>query len=295
MIYTLTFNPAIDYIMHLDNLKQGETNRSKKESVFFGGKGINVSRVLKELGVESVALGFIAGFTGEELERFLNENEIKTDFVKLSRGLTRINIKLKFNEETEINANGPEISADDIEILFKKLDKLQKNDTLILAGNIPSSLPEDIYEQIMKRLAGKCIRIVVDASGNLLVNCLKYKPFLIKPNKSELEGIVGKKLSSREEIISAAFMLKEKGAYNVLVSLGEDGAILVDEFGKVHVCRAVKIKAVNSVGAGDSMVAGFLAGIEKSYEDALKLGIAAGSATASLEDLADKKTIFSFI
>ena len=295
MIYTLTFNPAIDYVMYSDNLKLGKTNRSKKESLFFGGKGINVSRVLKELGTDSVALGFIAGFTGEELERFLNENKIKTDFVKLSKGLTRINIKLKFNDETEINANGPVISQMDIDLLFKKLDNLQKNDTLILAGNVPSSLPENIYEQIMKRLNDKSIRIVVDATGNLLLNCLKYKPFLIKPNKAELEEIIGNKLLSEEEIISAAFSLKEKGACNVLVSLGSDGAILIDEFSKVHVSDAVKINAVNTVGAGDSMVAGFLAGTKESYDYALKLGCAAGSATASLEDLADAKTIYALL
>lgn len=295
MIYTVTFNPAIDYIMQIDNIKEGCTNRSKKEEIFFGGKGINVSRVLSQLGVKSTALGFVAGFTGAELESFLQKNNIFTDFVKLSEGQTRINIKLKGKEETEINANGPEISKDELNLLFKKIDKLAENDILLLAGSVPNTLPKDIYEQILERLGNKNIKTVVDATGELLVNCLKYKPFLIKPNKAELEEIVGKKLKNQEDIVSAANFLKNQGAINVLVSLGKDGAVLVDESGKVHTHSALKINLVNSVGAGDSMVAGFLAGMEKSYEYALHLGSAAGAATASLNDLADKDTILSLL
>jgi len=295
MIYTVTFNPALDYVMFLKDFKEGETNRSAGEEILYGGKGINVSVVLNELGIKSTALGFIAGFTGDELEKKLKDINIFTDFVKLSKGLTRINIKLKGKSETEINAAGPEISENELDLLFKKLDKLHKSDTLILSGSVPSSLPRDIYEKILFRLKEKQLKVVVDATGDLLLNTLKYKPFLIKPNKAELEEIEGKELCGNEDIISAALSLKEKGAVNVLVSLGEKGALLIDEFGKVHTQEAFNVKAVNTVGSGDSMIAGFLAGCERDYGYALKLGSAAGAATASLMGLADKNSIFSFL
>lgn len=295
MFYTVTFNPAIDYVMKLSHFEEGVTNRSNSEEVYFGGKGINVSLVLKELGIESTALGFVAGFTGEELEKNLKKNKILTDFVKLSRGLTRINIKLKGKSETEINAAGPKICENEVELLFKKLDKLNNGDTLILAGSVPNTLPCDIYEKILSRLKSKRLRIVVDATGDLLLNVLKYRPFLIKPNKAELEEIVGLQLNTEQDIVNTAAMLKEKGAQNVLVSLGADGALLLDEFGKIHRQKAFSVEAVNTVGSGDSMVAGFLAGCERSYEYALRLGTAAGGATACSEGLAKREAIFSLL
>lgn len=295
MIYTVTFNPAVDYVVHTDNIIEGATNRTVSEELFFGGKGINVSYVLSQLGVKSVTLGFIAGFTGDALEEFLKNNGIFCDFVKLKEGLTRINIKIKNKTETEINAQGPNISEADISELLKKLDKLQENDTLILAGSIPKTLPNDIYERIMSELSCKGIRFVVDATGDLLVNTLKYHPFLIKPNCSELSDIFNVEIDSDEKIVFYAQKLKEMGALNVLVSLGEKGAILLDEHGNVHKENAHNIELVNSVGAGDSMVAGFISGCEVSYEYALQLGLAAGAATASLSGLGDRETIFNFI
>lgn len=293
MIYTVTFNPAIDYVVRLPELKNGEVNRADKEEIFFGGKGINVSVVLKRLGISSKALGFIAGFTGEAIEKGISAEGIDCDFVKLHEGFSRINVKIKSSDETELNGQGPKISEADINELFARLDKLSSGDTLILAGSIPNTLPADIYEKILERLSGRGIRFVVDATKDLLVNVLKYKPFLIKPNNHELGEIFGKKLSTDEEIIDCAEKLQEKGALNVLVSMAGDGSILVDEKGEVHRMGVPKGKVLNSVGAGDSMVAGFTAGCELTgdYSYALKLGTACGSATAFSSGLADKETI----
>ncbi|MBQ7095870.1 MAG: 1-phosphofructokinase [Clostridia bacterium] len=286
MIYTVTFNPALDYVVFLSRLEEGQTNRAQKEELYFGGKGINVSLVLKELGVENTALGFIAGFTGEALEAGLLKKGIKADFIRLPEGRTRINLKLKAEKETEINAGGPEIPKEALAAMMEKLGALKEGDFLVLAGSVPASVPKDIYSEMMGALAGKGVRCVVDATGSLLENGLPYKPFLIKPNHRELEELAGRALPTREEIANAAAELREKGAQNVLVSLGSEGALLLDEQGKIHTMPAVGGKPVNTVGAGDSMVAGFLAGLDRGYEYALKLASAAGGATASSEDLA---------
>lgn len=295
MIYTVTFNPAIDYLMHIDNLQEGKTNRSLGETFSFGGKGINVAWILAQLGAESTALGFIAGFTGDALEEYLKTNGIKTDFIKLNKGITRINIKLKGNCETEINGQGPDIDKDAIDGLFNKLDKIKSGDTLVLAGSVPNTLSNDIYEQILNRISGKNVRFVLDATGNLLLNALKYKPFLIKPNKQELEEVAGFKLLSDDDIISAATKLQTMGAKNVLVSLGGDGAILLDENGNIHRQKAHNGTVLNSVGAGDTMLAGFLYGTPKGYEYAFKLSLAAGSATAFSYNLATKEEIYNLL
>lgn len=291
MIYTVTFNPAIDYLMQVGDINFGKTNRSITEEIHFGGKGINVSAVLSELRVDTTALGFTAGFTGEALEKAVGEMGVKADFIRLKKGNTRINVKLKGNEETEINAAGPHIEEDELNHLFEKLESIKSGDTLVLAGSIPASLPKDVYEKIAEKLQNKGIRLVVDATGNLLLKVLKYKPFLIKPNRQELEEIIGKEIKTEDELISAANVLKEKGAENVLVSLGSEGAILLDSNGKIYKQSAFKVKAVNTIGSGDSMIAGFLAGCEKGYEYALKLGAAAGAATAALPALATKEKI----
>lgn len=295
MIYTVTFNPAIDYVAETYNLAFGETNRSKNEEIFFGGKGINVSCVLNELGVESTVMGFIAGFTGEALKNHLKNKGIETDFISLKNGFTRINVKLKGEDITEINGSGPEIDKESLEMLFEKLYSLSDTDTLILSGSIPDCLPADIYEQIMERLSGRGIRFVVDASGKLLVNTLKYKPFMIKPNKAEISEIFEKNLDTEEQIVSAAKELQKMGALNVLVTLGHEGAILLDESGNIIRKPAHKIKAVNTVGAGDSMVAGFIAGIEKGSRYALDLGRAAASATTAGMGLATYDKIQKFM
>lgn len=292
MIYTVTFNPALDYVLHLDNLVVGAINRTKTEQIVNGGKGINVSTVLKNLGVDNTALGFCAGFTGEALEKGINADGVKTDFVHLKNGFSRINVKIRAQEDTDINGQGPEIKDEDIEKLFLKLDSLTQGDILVLAGSIPSTLPKDIYERILKRLDGKGVKAVVDATGELLVNVLKYHPFLIKPNNDELGEIFGRTLETDEEIIEYAQRLREMGAENVLVSMGGAGAILVtvDGFFKRGVAKG---RVVNTVGAGDSMVAGFLYGYLKSgdYEYALKTGTAAGGATAFTVGIATKAEI----
>lgn len=286
MIYTVTFNPALDYVIHLDKLEQGETNRCYGEELYFGGKGVNVSLVLRELGKENTALGFVAGFTGAALEENLRAQGISAEFIHLKEGLTRINVKLKADRETEINAQGPAIDDEALQALFAKLDTLVEGDTLVLAGSIPATLPADIYEKILARLQGKGIRFVVDATGKLLMNVLKYNPFLIKPNHRELEELVGRPLNGSAEIAAGAKELQVLGARNVLISRGKDGALLLDENGKVSELPAVGGKPVNTVGAGDSMVAGFIAGVEQGYEYALKLGSAAGGATACQAGLA---------
>ncbi len=292
MIYTVTFNPAIDYVIHTDAIKNGAVNRTLSEQFFFGGKGINVSFVLSELGVKSIALGFVAGFTGLAIENGMSEKGIETDFVHIQDGFSRINIKIKSDEETEINGQGPNITENALNELYEKLDNLQDGDTLVLAGSVPSSLPADIYEKILCRIAEKDIRTVVDASGKLLLNVLKYKPFLIKPNNFELGEMFGTEVKTEEQIKYYAEKLREQGARNVLVSMAGDGAVLLDENGGYHRCGVCKGTVRNSVGAGDSMVAGFIAGIEKAdYEYALKLGTACGGATAFSDGLAVKEDI----
>ena len=292
MIYTLTLNPAIDYVMRADSISLGMTNRSRSEELYFGGKGINVSVILSELDEDTTALGFVGGFTGDFLEKGLNDIGIKTDFVRLSKGITRINVKLKSGEETEINAKGPMVTEDELASLMAKLDKVKSGDTVVLAGSVPSSLPSDIYEKILAALDGRGARVAVDAEGELLLKSLKYRPFLIKPNNFELAQIEGRALESDADIERAARKLQDMGAVNVLVSLGGDGAMLIDEHGEVHKAHAPKITPVNTVGAGDSMVAGFLSGAKEGYGYALGLGIASGSATAASADLAKKEEIF---
>lgn len=293
MIYTVTFNPALDYVVKVHDFQPGTINRVYQESIFFGGKGINVSVVLKELGLSSVALGFTAGFTGEAIEKGVEAQGIATDFIRLSDGMSRINVKMKAQKETEINGQGPNISEEAIKELFGKLDRLTEGDVLILAGSIPNTLPEDIYEQIMARLAGKGIRIIVDATKDLLLNVLKYHPFLIKPNNHELGEMFGVELKTDEDIVFYAKELQKKGAQNVLISMAGDGAILVTEKSSVHKIGVPKGTVVNSVGAGDSMVAGFTAGYLTTgdYSHALKLGTACGSATAFSEGLAVRDEI----
>mgnify|MGYP004652070855 FL=1 len=288
MIYTVTFNPALDYVIRMESLKLGTVNRSSAEAVYYGGKGINVSTVLKNIGVDSVALGFVAGFTGKEIEEGVKNMGVATDFIKLPEGMSRINVKIKAEQETEINGQGPAISIEKVEKLFEKLDRLEKGDCLVLAGTIPASLPSDIYEQIMDRLKDKEIHIVVDATKDLLLNVLKYHPFLIKPNNHELGEMFGVVLKTDEEIVEYAKKLQERGARNVLISMAGDGAILLTETKEVYKMGVPKGTVVNSVGAGDSMVAGFVASYfkEHDYLKALKFGTATGSATAFSEGLA---------
>lgn len=296
MIYTVTFNPAVDYIVHTDNLKIGEVNRSGYEEIYFGGKGINVSAVLGELGIESKALGFVAGFTGKAIEEGTADMGIQSDFVHLESGVSRINVKIKSEKETEINGQGPKIPKEKLDELFIKLDAVSDGDTIVLAGSIPSSLPADIYEKILEYLNGKNVRAVVDTTKDLLLNVLKYKPFLIKPNNFELGEIFGVELKTTEEIVQYAKKLKEMGAVNVLVSRAGDGSVLLDENGITHICGVCKGTVKNSVGAGDSMVAGFICGCENGdYEYALKLGTAAGGATAFSEGLCKKDEIYRLL
>ena len=293
MIYTVTFNPAIDYVVHFEHLCPGEINRNVSEEFQFGGKGINVSNVLRTLGFDTVALGFVAGFIGEGFERGLEEIGLKTDLIHVKEGMTRVNVKIKAAEETEINGIGPVITEADMEKLYQKLDVIGPEDLLVLSGSIPTCLPGDTYERIMARLDGRGIPIAVDATKDLLVNVLKYHPFLIKPNNHELREIFGKVLKTDEEIVDCAKKLQEMGGRNILVSMAGDGALLLDENGDVHRIGCPKGKVKNSVGAGDSMVAGFLAGWLETgdYGYALKLGTATGSATAFSIGLAEKPLI----
>ena len=290
MIYTVTFNPSLDYIVRLDSFTAGEINRTNYEQVLGGGKGINVSIVLSNLGHKSTALGFTAGFTGDEITRQLEGFGVKQDFIRLTEGFSRINVKVKADKETEINGQGPDITPEAQQKLFKQLDQLKENDTLVLAGSIPNTLPDDIYQRIMERLSKKNIRIVVDATKNLLMNVMPYKPFLIKPNNHELGEMFGVVLKTDEEIIAHAKKLQEKGARNVLISMAGDGAIMLTEDGDIYRSEAPKGKLVNSVGAGDSMVAGFIAGYTetRSYEKAFFMGVATGSASAFSENLATR-------
>ncbi|MVX65787.1 1-phosphofructokinase [Clostridium chromiireducens] len=297
MIYTVTFNPALDYVIKVDNFTLGAINRTKREDIYYGGKGLNVSTVLTNLGYESIALGFIAGFTGDVIEKGAKSLGFCTDFIKVREGLSRINVKLKSDEETEINGQGPKITKEDIDKLFTKLEKLKEKDILILSGSIPNTLDEDIYEKIMERLQKKDIQIVVDATKDLLLNVLKYRPFLIKPNNYELGEMFNVILNNDDDIISYAKKLQEKGARNVLISMAGDGAILITENGEVFKSEVLKGEVKNSVGAGDSMVAGFIAGYltNNNYEEALKMGTAAGSASAFSEGLATKEKVISLL
>ena len=297
MIYTVTFNPALDYIVKVDHLTLGIVNRTVQEDIYYGGKGINVSIVLNNLGLQSTALGFIAGFTGREISDGVAAMGVASDFIELREGISRINVKIKSQEESEINGQGPMIHDDELEMLYKKLDGIQDGDILVLAGSIPNTLPEDIYEKIMARLQEKDIKIVVDATKDLLLNVLKYHPFMIKPNNHELGEMFGVVLKTNDEIIHYAKELQKRGARNVLISMAGDGAILVDENGQTFISAPPKGTVKNSVGAGDSMVAGFIAGYLKSenYEDALKMGLATGSASAFSEGLATKEEVYQLL
>ncbi len=293
MIYTVTFNPAIDYAVGVENLQPGMTNRSTFEQLLPGGKGLNVSTILNNLGIDSIALGFIAGFTGSEIKRSFEALGGKSDFIELKEGISRINIKIKSAKETEINAIGPVINGEAVSQLMNKLNSLKDGDILVLAGSIPSSLSDSLYSDIMKMLSDRNIMIAVDATKELLVNVLPYKPFLVKPNNHELEEIFGVTLQSREEVVPYAKKLQDKGARNVLISMADEGAVLITETGDVLMSEAPKGTVKNSVGAGDSMVAGFIAGwCEKhDYTHAFKMGLASGSASAFSEMLATKAEI----
>lgn len=297
MIYTVTFNPAIDYIVKVNNLIPGSVNRVSQEQILPGGKGVNVSIVLKNLGYDNTAIGFLSGFTGETIEAMLRNYGCNTDFIKLSEGMSRINVKIKGNVETEINGIGPDITENDIARLYEKLDKLVAGDILVLAGSIPNTISDNIYMNIMKYLQNKDIKIVVDATKDLLLNVLKYRPFLVKPNNHELGEMFGVEIKSKDEALIYAKKIKEMGARNVLVSMAGDGALLIDENDVVHKSEAPKGKLVNSVGAGDSMVAGFIAGYLEnfSYEQAFKTGVATGSASAFSPYLATKEEVMELM
>ena len=293
MIYTMTFNPALDYIVEVNSLIPGATNRTVFEQMLPGGKGLNVSFVLKNLGFETTALGFLAGFVGEEIEHRVEEKGIATEFIKLKEGCSRINMKVRNIDGTEINGMGPVIPKEQVEKMMGRLEDLQQGDVLVLAGSIPSSIPATIYMDIMRRLKEKDIMVVVDATKDLLKNVLQYRPFLIKPNHHELGELFGVTLTSQDEVVPYAKQLRELGARNVLVSMGGMGAVLVDEKGSVHRSKAPEGKVVNSVGAGDSMVAGFLAGwlSKRDYEYAFRMGLAAGSASAFSSELATREEV----
>lgn len=293
MIYTVTFNPSLDYIVSVNDFQLGLTNRTDSELILPGGKGINVSTILMNLGIDSTAFGFAAGFTGEEIIREVEAMGIRSDFIKIDSGISRINLKLKNIDGTEINGSGPEISEEKIEELLRKLDILGEGDILVLAGSIPASMPADMYSTIMERLQHKNVTFIVDATKDLLINVLKYKPFLIKPNNHELGELFDVKLTTREEVIPYGKKLQKQGARNVLISMAGEGAVLVAEDGSVYEAPAPKGTLVNAVGAGDSMVAGFTAGwIEKKdYRHAFYMGVSAGSASAFSEYLATKEEI----
>lgn len=293
MIYTVTFNPALDYVMKVEKLRYDDINRTYGEELYYGGKGINVSVILSRLGMENTALGFKAGFTGEKLEELLKEEGINTDFIALKSGMTRINVKIKAETELDINAVGPPIEREEVDKLFGKIKNLKKGDVIVLAGSVPGALPADIYEKILSVTSQSGVEAVVDSTGDLLLNVLKYHPFLIKPNNFELGDLFGVKIKNEAEIEKYAKLLQEKGARNVLVSRGKEGATLVTEDGDVHTIGVIPGKPLNSVGCGDSMVAGFVAGYlnKRDYAYALKLGSACSNATAFSYGLADKAGI----
>ena len=297
MIYTVTFNPSLDYVVQVERFKPDTVNRTRSENVYPGGKGNNVAVIVSNLGMKSRALGFKAGFTGEAMEKMLQKYGCDTDFIQLDEGVTRINVKVKSDDEFEINGQGPAIPGEKIRELYEKLDVLGEGDVLALSGSIPNTLPGDMYEQIMERLQGKGVMISVDATKDLLLNVLKYHPFLIKPNNHELGEMFGVVLKTDEEIVTYARKLQEKGARNMLVSMAGDGAILVAENGEVKKMRPPTGTVVNSVGAGDSMVAGFLVGYltSRDYGRALELGTASGSATAFTSWLAGKDAIMQLL
>ena len=293
MIYTVTFNPSLDYIVSVDDFQLGMTNRTDSELMLPGGKGINVSTVLGNLGIPSTALGFVAGFTGDEIVRRVEQMNVRSDFIRVENGISRINVKLKSIDGTEINGAGPEIGEDMIALLMEKLDQLKEGDILVLAGSIPTSMPDDMYSRIMEMLDGRGVMIVVDATKDLLLNVLPYHPFLIKPNNHELGEIFGATPTTREAVVPFAKKLQEMGARNVLVSMAGEGAVLVTADGQIFSTPAPKGTLVNGVGAGDSMVAGFLAGWmeQTDYRHAFYMGVAAGSASAFSEYLATRPEV----
>ncbi len=293
MIYTITLNPSIDYTVHLDSFTPGITNRTTNEEYHIGGKGINVSCILSELGIKSKAIGFTAGFTGKAIEEELEAKGIETDFIRLKDGISRINIKLKAKEESEINSQGPHINDEEFDMLLRKIDMISNGDTLVIAGSIPNTMPDNSYERILERLKGRDVRIVIDAAKNLLVDSLKYKPFLIKPNKQELSEIFGTEITSDTVIEECAGKLKNMGAKNVIVSLGGSGAVLFDENAHIYKSGVLNERVISTVGSGDSMVAGFIAGYEKTndYSYAFTLGTACGNATAFSSGLATREKI----
>lgn len=293
MIYTVTFNPSLDYIVKVDHFRTGEVNRTADEIIFAGGKGINVSMVLQNLGFGSTALGFLAGFTGDEIQRLMEIQGVRADFIRVPEGISRINMKIRSEQESEINGQGPAIGEKEIKELYQRLDKLENGDVLVLAGSIPGTMPESMYMDIMKYLQDKDLKIAVDATKDLLMNVLEYRPFLIKPNNHELGEIFEVTLKTREQVIPYARKMQELGAENVLVSMAGEGAVLVTADGEVYESSAPEGKVVNSVGAGDSMVAGFIAGYLESgsYQEAFKKGICTGSASAFSERLATGKEV----
>jgi 1-phosphofructokinase len=288
MIYTVTLNPSVDYIVRIPSFSVGKVNRADYEAVVAGGKGINVSVMLHQLGVESTALGFIAGFTGAEIQRLVCEMGCRERFIMLSEGFSRINVKMKTETESELNGAGPMIPKASLDALMAQINALQTGDVLVLSGSVPRSVPETIYRDMAALLTKKNVMVVADASGKLLLDILPHRPFLIKPNHHELGALFGVDIETKEYAVIYAKKLQEMGARNVLVSMASKGAVLISEKGSVHTASAPERIVVNSVGAGDSMLAGFLAGyLEKgSYDDALKLGIAAGSASAFSEGIA---------
>lgn len=293
MIYTVTFNPSLDYIVEVTDFKLGMTNRTSYEHMLPGGKGINVSIVLNNLEIDTTAFGFVAGFTGKQICDMVSEYGIKTDFIQVDNGFSRINMKLKSIDGTEINGMGPDISEQNVKTLVSKIDGLSSGDVLVLAGSIPACISDDIYSRIMERLQGRGVKIVVDATSRLLLNVLEYHPFLIKPNQHELGDIFGVKLETKEEVIPYARKMQDMGAVNVLISMGGKGAVFIDEYSRVYEANAPEGELKNSVGAGDSMVAGFMAGYLQTgnYEDAFRMGVATGSASAFSENLATKREI----
>ncbi|HHW39239.1 MAG TPA: 1-phosphofructokinase [Bacillales bacterium] len=295
MIYTLTLNPSLDYIVELDQVHIGELNRTKKESKFPGGKGINVSQVLKRLEVDSKALGFLGGFTGDYIENFLKSLKIDTDFIKVNED-TRINVKLKSEQETEINATGPSITKEDFEALKRKIRELTNEDTLVLAGSIPATMPETTYVELVKICSEKGTKFVVDAEGELLKKVIPYKPLFIKPNHHELGELFNTVISTCEEVIPFGKELVRMGAQNVIVSMAEKGAVFINQ-DIAFIASVPKGEVKNSVGAGDSMVAGFIATFEKtnSLEEAFRFSVAAGSATAFSMGLCTREKVESLL
>lgn len=297
MIYTVTMNPSLDYMVSVKDLKLGCVNRTESEQILPGGKGINVSIVLNHLGIQTTAIGFVAGFTGDEISKRLRGFGFPTDFIQVNDGASRINIKIDSGQETEINGKGPMIVGEEMQLLYKKLERLDKEDILVLAGNVPNTLSSRIYGEICRRMQPKGNRVIVDTSGELLLHTLEFKPFLIKPNQSELEEFFQTKIHSIEEILFYGKKLQNMGARNVLVSLAKDGAVLFCENGEIYQENAAEGKAINTIGSGDSMVAGFIAGYTefKDFEQALKFGIAAGSASAFEDGLAEKEEIMAIL